>query len=145
MNGYIKIFRQLKEWEWYTNPNVKSLFLHCLLSANFKDKKWQGVIIKRGQFVTSLNNLGDDLGLTVQNIRTCIQKLEKTGELTKVSTSTYTVVTVVNFDTYQCFSEDSNKESNKVLTSDQQTTNKPSTGDQQQLKKDNNSSSFWSI
>ena len=120
MNGYIKIFRQLKEWEWYTNSNVKSLFIHCLLSANFKDKKWQGTLIKRGQFISSYNHLALELGLSVQNIRTAFQKLEKTGELTKQSTSLFTIITVVKFDTFQHLEEDTNTESNKPLTSDQQ-------------------------
>ncbi len=136
MNGYIKLFRQLKEWEWYANSNVKALFLHCLLSANFKSKKWEGKVIERGQFVTSLSHLADDLGLSVQNIRTCIQKLEKTGELTKVATSTYTVITVCKFDSYQCFEDDDKQGANKVLTINQQTTNNQSTINQQQLKKD---------
>jgi len=63
MNGFIKLHRQLKEWEWYTDNNVKSLFLHCLLSANFKEKKWQGKTIKRGQFITSLNHLSIETGM----------------------------------------------------------------------------------
>ena len=38
--GFIKIYRQLLEWEWYTDTNTKVLFLHCLLKANFKTKKY---------------------------------------------------------------------------------------------------------
>lgn len=136
MNGFIKLFRQFKEWEWYSNNNVKSLFIHCLLSANFKDKKWQGTIIKRGQFVTSLSNLADELGLTAQNIRTALEKLTKTGELTKQSTSIYTVITVCKYDSYQVLEDEDNTDTNTVVTNDQQTSNKRVTNDQQQLKKD---------
>jgi hypothetical protein len=138
MSGYIKLFRQLKEWEWYSDSNVKSLFLHCLLSANYKDKNWKGIEIKRGQFLTSLKHLADELGLSVQNIRTALEKLIKTGEVTKQPTSTYTLITVCKFDSYQCLEDDTNKQTNTPLTHDQHTTNTPLTHDQQQHNKEKN-------
>ena len=57
LGGYIKLFRQFSDWEWYKDINTKCLFLHCLISANFKDAKWQGIVVKRGQFITSLAHL----------------------------------------------------------------------------------------
>ena len=54
---YIKVFRKMLQWEWYTDSKTKALFLHCLLKANWKDTKWKGMVIKRGQFVTSLPSL----------------------------------------------------------------------------------------
>ena len=42
MEGWIKLHRQILDWEWYDDINVKVLFLHLLLTANYEDKKWQG-------------------------------------------------------------------------------------------------------
>jgi len=46
--GWVKLHRQLENWEWYTDVPVKVLFLHCLIKANFEDKNWRGINIKSG-------------------------------------------------------------------------------------------------
>ena len=51
-NGWIKIHRQIIEWEWYDEPNVMRLFLHLLLKANHKDKNYRGKVIKKGMLLT---------------------------------------------------------------------------------------------
>lgn len=65
--GRMDMFIQkLINWEWYQDGNTCRLFIHLLLLANYEDKYWQGQLIKRGQLVTSLEHLSDDLGLSVQ-------------------------------------------------------------------------------
>lgn len=73
LNGFVKIHRKLVGWGWYQDNVVKGVFLHLLLTANFKEMKWQGLIIGKGQLVTNYNRLADDLGFTVQQIRTAIK------------------------------------------------------------------------
>ncbi len=80
--GYIKLYRSLINWEWYTDSNTKSVFIHCLLKANYEDKKWQGIHIERGSFVTSIRTLAQELKLTNQNVRTSINKLKIVEKLT---------------------------------------------------------------
>ncbi|MFR5790585.1 MAG: hypothetical protein ACLUFA_09410 [[Clostridium] leptum] len=36
LNGFVKIHRKLVQWGWYTDNVVKGVFLHILLTANFK-------------------------------------------------------------------------------------------------------------
>ena len=76
---YVKISRKILEWEWYTDANTKVLFLHILLKANWKDGRFQGIEVPRGSFVTSLQNLAAETGLTVRNVRTALKHLENTG------------------------------------------------------------------
>lgn len=47
MEGWIKLYRKFLNWEWYKDNNVKIIFLHLLLTANHKDKKWKGKTIKK--------------------------------------------------------------------------------------------------
>ena len=100
-SGFISINRKILEWEWYSDNNVKSLFIHCLLKANFKDKSWQGNTIKRGTFITSYGNLSNELNLTVKQIRTAFSKLIKTSEIITKGTNKNTLVTVVKYNDYQ--------------------------------------------
>ena len=101
MSGYIKIDRKITEWEWYKNLNTKVVFFHCLLKANWKEGKFEGKIIKRGSFVTSIKKLSLELCLTEDEVRTAIKHLISTGEITKQTTNKYSVITVSNYELYQ--------------------------------------------
>lgn len=100
-NGFIQLHRKLLEWEWYTDQKTFRLFLHCLLKANHKEQNWRGQTIKRGQFITSLQHLSNETGLSVKQVRTALSNLIKTGELGKQSTSINTLITVTCYDKYQ--------------------------------------------
>ena len=125
--GYVRIFRTLKDWEWYTDIPCKVLYLHCLLMANHTTKSWKGEKIERGTFVTSYSNLAADTGLSVQEVRTAIKKLEKTENLTCTSTNKKTVVKVLGYCVYQNEKLKSNMHINIQSTCKQHTSNKQST------------------
>jgi len=101
MIGYIKLHRQILHWEWYTDINTKTLFLHCLLLANHKDNLWRGMEIKTGTFVSSLRKLSVETGLTVSQIRTSLSKLESTQEIAQETHTSFTVIKVLNYANYQ--------------------------------------------
>lgn len=121
--GYIRLFRQVLEWEWYDNPAVKSIFFHCLFVANTKAKKWRDLTIKRGQLVTSYEKLAVANGLTIQQTRTALKQLQLTGEIEYESTKLYTIISVKNFNLYQCF-EATNKQTGGQITQLQNTNDK---------------------
>lgn len=119
MEGWIKLHRKILEWEWYDDINTCRLFFHLLFIANHKDRQWRGIDIKRWQKITSLSNLAEETWLSIQNIRTSINKLKSTGELTHKSHSKYSLITIIKYDDYQ----DTNTPTNKQATSNQQATN----------------------
>ena len=112
--GYVKDWRRILEWEWYTDYKTCHLFRHCILRANIENKQWKGQLIKKGSFVTSLENLSKETGLSVQNIRTSLKKL--TSELTIKTTNRNTIISIKNYENYQGLTSN--------LTNNQQTTNK---------------------
>lgn len=71
--GYIKFYRRFLDWEWYQDSNCVRLFIHLLLRSNFKDNKWQGIEVKRGQIITSINHLSKETGLSEQQVRSTIK------------------------------------------------------------------------
>lgn len=127
MNGYIKLLRKFLNWEWYTNQNTKDLFIHCLLKANWEDKKFEGMIIKRGSFITSLDKLSNELGFSISQLRTALRHLISTNDLAIKTTNKYRVITVINYDTYQVVDkQNDNQLANNSQANDNQlaTTNK---------------------
>lgn len=106
---FIKMYRKFMQWEWYTDINTKTLFIHCLLRANWKAGVWQGIHYDKGEFITSLPKIAEESGLTVRQVRTSLEHLISTGELTsslsdKVTGKKLTkcrIITVNNWDEYQ--------------------------------------------
>lgn len=101
-NGnYIKINRSILNWEWYDDLNTFKLFIHLLLTVNWKDCKWRGNVIHRGQRVSSYTKLSEETGLSIKQVRGCLEKLKKTGEVAHQNCVTYGLFTVLNYDKYQ--------------------------------------------
>ena len=123
MSGWIKLHRSILDFEWYEDANTMRTFLHLLLSANHKPRKWKGTVVERGQVITSRDHLATDLKLSVQQIRTALSKLEKSENITIKSTKRFTAITVCNYGTYQSEEVDSNQQSNPPVTNNQPTDN----------------------
>lgn len=115
---FIKLYEQITEWEWYKDINTFRLFVHLLLKANYCERDFHGVTVKRGQLVTSLPKLSTDVGLSIQQTRTALDHLKSTGEITDASTTQNRIITIVNYDRYQSSTDKS--------TEDQQTINRRS-------------------
>jgi DNA-binding transcriptional MocR family regulator len=105
------------------------VFLHLLLTANYEPHDFECITVERGQRVASYGTLAEETGLSIRNVRTAIEHLKSTGEVTSTVTPKFSVFTVNNYDKYQLATSTS--------TSDRQATDKQSTSDRQQWKKDN--------
>ena len=122
-NGWIKVHRKILDWEWYCDDNAFRLFMHLLIKANHDEGRWQGVTIKPGQLVTGRIRLASELKLGEQQIRTALDKLKATSEITIKTTNKYSIITILNWEKYQY--DLTNKLTNGQPTSNQQvTTNK---------------------
>lgn len=130
--GWIKLHRKLMDkaiWQSST-PQQKVILITLLTMANHKEKEWEWkgkkFVAKPGQFVTSLQSIVDRAGkgITIQNVRTALGKFERYGFLTNKSTKTGRLITIVNWGFYQSDKKETNKDNNKGLTKDQQSTNK---------------------
>lgn len=112
------------EWEWYTDTNVFRVFVHCLLKANHVAKQWRGKTINEGEFITSYGNLAQELSgryhkLSIQQVRTALQKLTITGELTIKTTNKFTLIKLNNWTDYKT----NNTQHNRKITGKQQSNN----------------------
>lgn len=133
MDWFIQLHKKICEWEWYTDIPTKTLFLHILLKCNYKEAKWRWIDVKPWDFITSLDHLAQETWLTVRQVRTALEHLEKTWEVTKQSTSQYTILTLNNWASY-------NTRDDKPTTNEWQTNDKRPTTTNKEYKdnKENN-------
>ena len=124
MEGWIKLYRKFCEWEWFNISEMVHLFIYLLLNANREDGEWRGAKIQRGQILTGLNSLHQNTNISYQTIRTCLKRLEKTKEINIQVTNKYSIITILNYESYQNGQIDVNNLPNKELTLNYQATNK---------------------
>lgn len=123
MNGYIKLHRKITEWGWYKDTNTKVLFLHLLLTANFKENTFKGKTIGVGQVVVGRKQLAKELGLSEQSVRTSLNHLKSTNEITIQATNQYSVITIVKWEDYQLECEELTNKVTNEPPNEQPTTN----------------------
>jgi len=125
--GWVKNYRSIEDWEWYKTENMAHLFQHLIRKANHEDRKWQGIDVKRGQVVTGRSALAEQTGISEQSIRTCLNRLKSTSEITIQVTNKYSIITICNYDSYQTsegeINQQINQQPNQQLTSNQPATN----------------------
>lgn len=132
--GFIKLFRQILDWEWYDDLPTCRLFIHLLLKANYAERNWHGQTIERGSCITSYATLASETGLSQEQIKRALKNLTKTGEIKRIATNKNTVICVVKYADFQGFGFEYNEQTtskeqaeNKQKTNEQQTNNKQTT------------------
>jgi len=132
--GWVKSWRKALDHPLYSRPLVWHYFNYCLLKANHKQGKIEfggkEIVIERGSFITGRKEAAIETGLSEQNIRTAVKKLECFGLIkksTSKSTSKYSYITVCNYDIYQDTETGGNHQSNQQVTSNQPAINQQST------------------
>jgi len=112
-----------------STPEHKSILITLLLLANhdFAEWEWMGKKFKicPGQLVTSLESIRKKTGrgISIQNVRSCLKRLQKLDFVTDKATKAGRLITIINWDSYQ----PKNKKSTKIPTKEQQRSNKGAT------------------
>lgn len=113
--GFIKLDRDIQNWQWYTKENMLLVWIDLLTSASYEDNYFEGRLIKKGQVVVGRKKLAEKLHLSEQSIRTCINRLKSTGEITIESTNKYSVITIVKWEDYQTIPNYINQQNNQYI------------------------------
>lgn len=109
MEGYIKLHRQILDSRVWANDGLLKVWLWCLLKANYKDnwvtvKTGSGeteVKVKKGQFIFGRKSAGKDLKMPPSTVWKRILKLENMQNLNTQRDTHYTIISIINWDTYQ--------------------------------------------
>ncbi len=110
--GWVKLHRSIETWDWADCPLVGWTFIRLLLKANIADRHYRGELIRRGECIISYAKFAAEIGMSIQCIRTALNRLKSTREITCRATRHFTVVTIVNFDSYQDIPGEANTPTN---------------------------------
>ena len=109
---WIKLYRKICDWGWYHEPNMVHLYVYFMLKAKLvinndsRSEAWQ--------LNSTLRLLTKATGISEKSIRTCLARLQRTGEISYLPGVAHkqSVITLCNYDSYQA----AKISTNKVLT-----------------------------
>lgn len=98
---WIKLYRKICDWGWYHEPNMVHLYVYFMLKAklvvgnNGTSEAWQ--------LNTTLRLLTKATGISEKSIRTCLARLQRTGEISYLPGVSHkqSIITICNYDSYQ--------------------------------------------
>lgn len=105
MDGWITLHRKLLDSPIAGKPSYLALWITILLLANHQDKEFiyknKKEICKRGELVTSRASLAQRTGISPSTIEDLLGYFEKEGNIRQRSNSSFRLITVVNYESYQ--------------------------------------------
>ena len=113
---FIKLSDKIVDWEWFTDGNMLKVWIYLLVNAQqFSDTRYRGVDLKTGQLITGRKQISRDTGLSEMQVRTCLNKLKSTNEITIEATNHYSLITIVKYGLYQSRDSYGNQQLNQEL------------------------------
>lgn len=95
------MYTKIDDRGWRSKPNTFSIFLYLLTNANTEEKQYHWHTIKRGDCIIWRKALSKTLGMTENQVRTSLEQLKSTNEITIKTTSKFSVITVCKWEEYQ--------------------------------------------
>ena len=123
-NTWIRLYRKTIDSQVFKNEGLLKVWVWCLLKASYK-KRWvtikagKSIIeveIKPGQFIFGRKSAGKILDMSPSTIWKRMQKLKTMRNCDIDSNTNYSIVTVLNWDTYQPEKKDSNTDGDRQVT-----------------------------
>lgn len=100
--SWIKLNRNILNWYWFSRSSVTvHVWLYLMCKANIKSNSSGAIAVNRGQHITTIKTIEDDLHLTRQNVRTALEHLKDSGEITTETISKKLLITICNYEKYQ--------------------------------------------
>jgi len=135
--GYVKLWRKTIDSGLLQNAPALQVFTYCLLKASHKHSKMlvgtTPVTVEPGQVVTGRLAIAKECKLSEQNVRTALKLLENLEIVTIKSTNKFSVVSFVNWDTYQQ-DQPTDQPTNQPTPNQHLTSNQPAPNHKQEFK-----------
>lgn len=100
--GWVRVMRAVRHEPWWRTPTVARLWMELALEAAWEPRvvavRGGRVDLSVGQLLTSRHDLSALTGLSPQQVRTALAKLEAARSITREATKAGTLITVEHFE-----------------------------------------------
>jgi DNA-binding PadR family transcriptional regulator len=101
MQGYIKLHRKILDNGVFADAELLKVFVWCILKANTTPNVVYGRKVEVGEFITGRITASEELHLKPSTIYKRLQRLKAQGYIDISSTTKNSLITVVNYKSYQ--------------------------------------------
>lgn len=96
--AYIMLNQEFVNWKWFRNRNTLIVYLWLLSSANLSTEKVFSETVNRGSVLTNNSTIASECNLTIQNVRTALSNLVKSGDIKREYRNHYQIITITDFE-----------------------------------------------
>lgn len=129
--GWIRLHRKTVDSRVFKNEGLLKVWIWCLCRANYEDcwipvstgRGETEVELKRGQFVFGRKSAAASLDMNENTVWKRMKKLENIKNLTIQSNTHYSIISIMNYDSYQGGEIESNTENGNQVTTKEQLSN----------------------
>jgi hypothetical protein len=104
-NGWIKIYRKLRDKGYYKKSQFIHLWIELLFLSQHKDKEffWNGKVqkLEKGQFLTGRKALSEATGIPETTVEDILKIFEKELQIRQQKTTKFRLITILNWESYQ--------------------------------------------
>lgn len=120
-NGWIRLHRQLRDSQFYTNSKAIHCWIECLLRANHQTQNYflgrKNITLKPGEFIAGRDEFGKKIGISGSTAWFWLLQFEVDRMLDIKKTTKGSLFTIINWEKYQPLDS---KVDNKKTTDEQQ-------------------------
>jgi uncharacterized phage protein (TIGR02220 family) len=125
--GYLKLYRKMKEWPFYGNPQHVALWVHLLIEAQWEPVtvRWEGntITLKPGQLITGRKRLARQTGCNESFIYRALKCYENEQQIKQQKGSKSSIITIVNWEYYTSGEHVNEQQMNSKRTGSEQVVN----------------------
>ncbi len=126
-NGYIKLWRKIKDNPYCRDPDYLAVWVWCLVRATHRpiSTLFQGerLTLKPGQFITSRRSLSEISGVQESKIERILKRLKSEQQIEQQKSNRSRLITILNWDQYQSSEQQIEQPLNSQRTTDEQPVN----------------------
>jgi hypothetical protein len=141
-DGYVKIYRSLRDKGYYKKEGYVHLWVHLIMCATYQEKEYviNGEIkhLQPGQFITSRQSLSRDTGIQESKIERALDLFEIEQQIEQQGYSKFRIISILNWDKYQNNEQQIEQQMNSKRTASEQQVN--TINKEKKEKKENNKS-----
>ena len=118
--GFVLLWRKVEDSGWIRNHKLWAFWSWCLIKASYNKRKVlfgrQKIDLEPGQFIMGRRSASQETGLSEQEVRATSRFLENHENITIKTTNKFSIVSIVNWDSYQNTNTKINQQINQQST-----------------------------
>ena len=110
VGNWIKLHRKIIDSRVFADADLLKIWLWCLCRASYRERQFLGGTLQPGQFITGRHSASTELGIPPSTFLRRLKRLEQWDMIAITPSNQYSIITILNWSSYQHADGDTNGE-----------------------------------